>query len=223
MRIAYVSDLHLEFYQNWPKLPEEKPEADIIVVAGDIHPQEKLRMEFLQSIHNAYHLPIFAVHGNHDYYGGVFPKEPKVGFKFVEGQMVAWATLWTKLDEAAYIHKGGLNDFFQIDGCTVGQWNIIHEKEVKQLFDLKPKIVITHHAPSYRSVPQEFKSSELNRFYATHLDHMIETSPTRLWIHGHMHEPVDYMIGDCHVVSNPHGYYGYEHSRRTVTFEVAEV
>ncbi len=221
MRIAYVSDVHLEFYQNWPKLPE-KPEADIIVVAGDIHPQEKLRMEFLQLIHNAYQLPIYAVHGNHDYYGGVFPREPKVGFKFVEGHLLAWATLWTKLDEVANIHKSGLNDFFQIDGCTVPAWDAIHQQEAKQLFDLQPHIVITHHAPSYKSVPKEFLNSELNRFYASHLDHRIENSGIRLWIHGHMHEPVDYMIGDCHVCSNPHGYFGYEHNRRQITVQVVE-
>ncbi len=221
MRIAYVSDVHLEFYQNWPKLPE-KPEADIVVVAGDIHPTEKLRMEFLHMVHNAYHLPLFAVHGNHDYYGGVFPG-PKVGFKFFQGELIAWATLWTHLDETANIHKKGLNDFFQIDGCTVGAWNKVHEKEAQDLFDLQPHIVITHHAPSYRSIPKEFHNSVLNQFYASHLDHRIMRSNIKLWIHGHMHEPVDCMIGEkCRVVSNPHGYFGYEHNRRQITFQVVE-
>jgi predicted phosphodiesterase len=32
----------------------------------------------------------------------------------------------------------------------------------------------------------------------------------RLWVHGHMHNASDYMLGTTRVVCNPRGYTGYE-------------
>ena len=39
-----------------------------------------------------------------------------------------------------------------------------------------------------------------------------------LWTHGHMHDPLDYMIGDTRVVCNPRGYVGEE--RRATEFKL---
>jgi Icc-related predicted phosphoesterase len=42
--------------------------------------------------------------------------------------------------------------------------------------------------------------------YASDLeDFIIETKPD-LWIHGHVHEPFDYVIGKTRIICNPHGY-----------------
>ena len=27
-----------------------------------------------------------------------------------------------------------------------------------------------------------------------------------LWVHGHMHDPVDEMLGNTRIIANPHGY-----------------
>jgi hypothetical protein len=40
--------------------------------------------------------------------------------------------------------------------------------------------------------------------YASNLDAL--TEQTDLWIHGHMHESLNYRIGKCQVVCNPLGY-----------------
>jgi len=32
----------------------------------------------------------------------------------------------------------------------------------------------------------------------------------KLWVHGHTHDPYDYVIGETRVVCNPRGYIGYE-------------
>ena len=34
--------------------------------------------------------------------------------------------------------------------------------------------------------------------------------PPKLWIHGHMHNRSDYMIGDTRIVCNPRGYAGHD-------------
>jgi Icc-related predicted phosphoesterase len=68
--------------------------------------------------------------------------------------------------------------------------------------------VITHHAPSHKSLPQAVKSDLglLCAAYASSLDELIIKSEPLLWIHGHIHQPQNYKIGNTRIVSNPRGY-----------------
>lgn len=68
-------------------------------------------------------------------------------------------------------------------------------------------IVMTHHAPSSRSIAPRYAGSDLSAAFATNLDAwMFEAWAPVLWVHGHTHYPVDYMRGRTRVVSNPRGY-----------------
>ncbi len=67
-------------------------------------------------------------------------------------------------------------------------------------------VIVTHHAPSKRSIPAEFGSDLLSAAYASHLDRFVENSSARLWIHGHVHTQQDYLIGNTRVICNPRGY-----------------
>ncbi|MCG3150019.1 MAG: hypothetical protein PCFJNLEI_03486 [Verrucomicrobiae bacterium] len=75
-----------------------------------------------------------------------------------------------------------------------------------RLHDGKKKVVITHHAPSLRSVPDLPKYEVLAPGYATKLDALVEESNAALWVHGHIHVINDYLIGTTRVLSNPRGY-----------------
>jgi len=69
-------------------------------------------------------------------------------------------------------------------------------------------VVITHHAPSEESIPEEYKASELSPGYASNIEQDIinmKHSPI-LWVHGHTHNNVDYTIGKTRVLSNQRGY-----------------
>ena len=69
-------------------------------------------------------------------------------------------------------------------------------------------VVVTHHAPSPRSVASGFRHDPLSACYASDLEDLIcETGPS-LWVHGHVHRRNDYMIGSTKIVSNPRGYPG---------------
>ena len=68
------------------------------------------------------------------------------------------------------------------------------------------KVVVTHHAPSYRSIDKRFRGEELNIAYASPLDMLVEELETDYWIHGHMHNTNDYNIGKTNILSNPRGY-----------------
>jgi Icc-related predicted phosphoesterase len=67
-------------------------------------------------------------------------------------------------------------------------------------------VVVTHHAPSERSVPDRYRQHRLRPAYASDLEDLILRHRPSAWIHGHIHEPVDYMIGETRVVSDPRGY-----------------
>lgn len=65
-------------------------------------------------------------------------------------------------------------------------------------------VVVTHHAPSAKSIPPYFDDDPLSPAYASNLPWLLGRS--RLWIHGHIHDNADYMAGITRVVCNPRGY-----------------
>ena len=68
-------------------------------------------------------------------------------------------------------------------------------------------VVISHHAPSYKSVPKEFKGDTINGAYASELsEDILEYSP-EVWIHGHTHTSFNYFIGKTNIICNPRGYH----------------
>lgn len=69
-----------------------------------------------------------------------------------------------------------------------------------------PTVVVTHHAPSRRSIPTRYADDTLSAAYASNLDHLIEEFGPALWVHGHVHESFDYMVGRTRIVCNPRGY-----------------
>ena len=76
----------------------------------------------------------------------------------------------------------------------------------------KPVVVVTHMSPSFASVNEKYKNDTvMNGAYASNLGEFILDCPQiKFWLHGHMHDPVDYMIGDTRIISNPRGYLPYE-------------
>lgn len=69
-----------------------------------------------------------------------------------------------------------------------------------------PVVVVTHHAPSERSLPERYRGHRLSPVYASDLEGVILRHRPRLWVHGHIHEPVDYELGETRIVSDPLGY-----------------
>ena len=67
-------------------------------------------------------------------------------------------------------------------------------------------MIVTHHAPSDRSLPPGYQDDWLSPAYASSLDSLIEASEAKLWVHGHTHRPVDDGVGGTRVISNPRGY-----------------
>jgi predicted phosphodiesterase len=69
-----------------------------------------------------------------------------------------------------------------------------------------PTVVITHHAPSTRSIHPRFEGSLLNGCFVSDLERLMGAERVQLWIHGHTHDSFDYTVRGTRVLCNPRGY-----------------
>jgi Icc-related predicted phosphoesterase len=144
---------------------------------------------------------------------------------------VVGATLWTDFN---HVDPFVMMDFKKVmtDARLIKPKNNnkLIENEMLDLFklhfkyieDKKPDIVITHHAPSFRSIVPKFQRDfPSNFYYYSELDYFIEQNQNiKLWIHGHTHGFADYMIGNTRVICNP---LGYPHELKVVDYQMVNV
>lgn len=222
MKVHILSDLHTEGFH----FKDPEPERDLVILAGDIgtgFSAYNTVNDFAKKCRTVF------VPGNHEYYEGTPMKwleedfEAKFGDTFLQmkvvehmGYRIAGCTLWTDmnnsnrgmLDLAArwmndyrYIYFNDMRLLEPEDTVT------LHKQMVNWLEMIAPvDIVVTHHAPSLKSVHAKYKSSPLNPAFYSELDWLVEKTGAKLWVHGHTHTSFDYMVGDCRVVANPRGY-----------------
>ena len=133
-------------------------------------------------------------------------------------------TLWTSMRDNPMVMarcQSGMNDYVYINRFdewlekrTVSPYDtvMLHTKTKNKLLKFleenktSKKLVITHHAPSFQSISERYKTDSLNDAYATELFDLIYDSNINIWCHGHLHDAVNYTINQCQVVSNPKGY-----------------
>jgi len=67
-------------------------------------------------------------------------------------------------------------------------------------------VVVTHHAPSAKSIHPRFADSILNACFVSDLEPLLGQERVQLWIHGHTHDSFDYSVKGTRVLCNPRGY-----------------
>lgn len=72
--------------------------------------------------------------------------------------------------------------------------------------DINKKIVLSHFAPSRKSIATRFLSSNLSPYFCNDMDNLVIDSKANFWLHGHTHDSFDYMLGNTNVLCNPRGY-----------------
>lgn len=68
-------------------------------------------------------------------------------------------------------------------------------------------MVLTHHAPTARSLDPRFDGHVTNAAFASDLSTMIQARKPMFWVHGHIHCFQDYVEGETRVLCNPRGYH----------------
>ncbi|MGH6638126.1 MAG: metallophosphoesterase, partial [Polaromonas sp.] len=67
-----------------------------------------------------------------------------------------------------------------------------------------PTVAVTHFAPSLRSADPRYGVTPGTAGFCNALDELLPLA--KLWLHGHLHCPIDYVKHGCRVVANPLGY-----------------
>jgi hypothetical protein len=79
------------------------------------------------------------------------------------------------------------------------------EKKLSEDF-LGKTIVMTHHAPHFKSISTRYENDLLSAAFGSDLSLLINKYQPDLWTHGHMHNSSDYLLGNTRVICNPRGY-----------------
>ncbi|MBL0340879.1 MAG: metallophosphoesterase [Bacteroidetes bacterium] len=238
MKIQFCSDLHLEFVENKKYLSKNPiiPTGDILLLGGDImlFSQMDRHNDFLDFLSDHFQMTYW-IPGNHEYYhgsiddrSGSFKEELRKNVVLLNNQVIdtdevqiVCSTLWSHISPIkAWSIQMNLSDFHLIkrSGKTISieDYNNLHEECLKFLTTTLqnkttvPRIVLTHHVPTFMNYPEQYRKDPLNEGFATELFELIETSEIDYWIFGHHHRNIPpFKIGTCSLETNQLGYVAY--------------
>lgn len=96
------------------------------------------------------------------------------------------------------------------------------EAELAKTFDGKT-MVLTHHAPSPRSINPQYQGYVSNAGFASDLSSVIHAGKPDFWVHGHVHHFLDYIEDGTRVVCNARGYSDERHVNGSIPGFVIEI
>ena len=235
MILQYCSDLHLEFPQNeaYIKANPIKPIGDILILAGDVTLFTRIdrQKDFFDYISDHFEATYW-IPGNHEYYqsdisnrSGSFEEKIRSNVSLLNNvvkefgrHQLLFSTLWSSISLLnGWRIERGLNDFYQISfngrRFQIPDYNDFHANCLTFLRDALEtdltgkKAVITHHVPTFKNYPPEYKGDYLNEAFATILDDLILDTTPDYWIYGHHHQNIpEFKIGHTKLLTNQLGY-----------------
>jgi Icc-related predicted phosphoesterase len=230
VKLVLMSDLHLEFWSDISRfiknIADSTPKSDLIVLAGDIGVlacNYNDIVDLLTRLSNKGQ--VLYVAGNHEFYGRAFEcgeqdlERLKIEMrpyrnvhvnlglpewiKFGDYDILA-GTMWFEDNLYTHDEKSWLSDFRV---KNLESYIYRYNTYFKNLLEQTNKaniITISHHSPTFKSTNKKYEGSSLNRFFCNPFDNLLEK--VTLACHGHLHDAVDYKLGNTRVISNPLGY-----------------
>jgi Icc-related predicted phosphoesterase len=232
MKLYILSDLHLEFSDFKPKVNN----ADIVLLAGDIHLGDKGIFWAIENFPNTPVLYVLGNHEFYkktipDRIDKLKIKAKGSNVVILENESYQFGnikflgcTLWTDLalfEDNAYIGgaaaSASMSDYQMIRVSP--KYRRLRPEDTIRFHKYSLKwletefsnienniVVLSHHAPSPKSLNPLFGNIRENAAYASNLEKQIVAWCPKLWIHGHIHYKADYIIGSTRVVCNARGY-----------------
>jgi predicted phosphodiesterase len=248
MRLHVLSDLHIEFGAFEPP----HPDVDAVVLAGDIHLGVK-GVEWAREHFEAPAIYIAGNHEYYKQHlqknlEAMRAAAKETNVRFLENDAVEvggvtflGCTLWTDFNafgdptaarqrardditDYRVIRTG--EDYRTLRPYDTERMNAESVAWLKKEFERRRGeriVVVTHHSPSLKSVPDRFRHDPLSASFSSDFDWLVELSAAPLWIHGHTHDSFDYRIGRTRLIANPRGYVGVEPNPRFNPALVVEV
>jgi len=234
VRVRIFSDLHLEMSDRHPPFVVPEAEADVVVLAGDIH-NGTAAVDWAENTFPG--KQVLYVPGNHEYYDGEYHEVAESLRRrtaasnvrlldndelVIDGVRFVGSTLWTDFElfgertlvPAIEESLKYVVDFrairFGESLFTPEQSLVLHRKAREWLGGRLAEpfagktVVITHHAPHPLSVHPKWGKTLTSAAFVSDLTPLL--GPPCLWIHGHTHDGFDYVVDGTRVVANPMGY-----------------
>lgn len=192
--IQYISDIHLEYSNSYPKII---PVSENLALLGDIgNPSKPNYEEFLKYCSKNFKR-IYLIAGNHEYWltgyqtnfiiSKITSKYNNIQFlknshTYLNDYAILGSTLWTKYNVKPY--KG------QFDKSVLWLKENINKNENNKT------LVLTHYLPSFKLITPEYSTKEydgVRQRYATDLEYLM-TDNVKFWISGHSHCQVEMYI-----------------------------
>lgn len=225
--VQLLSDLHLEFHADGGQAFLESLDpsgVDVLVVAGDLHSDQRGLVNSLLSFCSVYPQVIF-VCGNHDFYGSsptqihalLYDLDQDINnFHWLHNSTIelngvrfAGTPLWfpKPTDPLVMVDRFHINDFHLIKDFEPWVYDE-HYKAMKFLREEGPKAdaIVTHHVPSALCASPRFKTSSINHYFVTDLTNEIYRWRPKAWLCGHSHDRTHRRIGRTLMACNPLGY-----------------
>jgi len=213
VKIALASDIHLEFADLILKNEEN---AEVLILSGDIctakvfkhKPKERLMVkDFFKRC--AFQFPhVVYIMGNHEHYDFDIAKT----YDRLKAELADLPNIHV-LEKETWEHNGVTfvagtlwTDMNKGDSLTM--WHC-----GKAMNDFKVITNSNHMVQHKRNV---YLASDLSEF-------IMDRPQIKLWTHGHMHDPSDYLVEETRVVCNPRGYVGYEQRAKEFKLRYLEI
>lgn len=236
MRLRVLSDLHLEYFDDGRDLPQVSAEAVILAgdihhqTEGLTWAAERFRglpILYVPGNHEFYDGSMSALRQT------LAAEAERLGIHLLDNRSLTLdgvrfhgTTLWTDFalysdepdydpavtEEQAHWRMPDFNIIEQPVGETFSpeESQRLHSEalawlaaELARPFDGR-RVVISHHAPLAQCIPPRYRGDVLSPAFASHLPALMGRMD--LWIHGHVHEPVDQIVKGTRVLANPGGY-----------------
>ncbi len=232
MKLHILGDVHVEFEAFDP--PDT--DADVVLLAGDIHVGQKglawaaakfptKPVVYVLGNHEYYGqaLPKHTERMKARCAGSNVQVLENATLT-LDGITFLGCTLWTDFELlgdpriAGYAATQKMNDYRKIrvspsyrrlrslDTAIEHRRSLRWLKTTLASGDPAKTVVVTHHAPSPRSLAARYSEDILSAAFASDLDDFVSACGAALWVHGHLHCSSDYVLGRTRVVCNPRGY-----------------
>ncbi|NBP26776.1 MAG: hypothetical protein EBU74_03895 [Betaproteobacteria bacterium] len=241
MRIQFASDLHLEYLNR--RFPDfvrvsrlGSAEADLLILAGDIHVDTHMVEKF-----GRWEIPVLYVPGNHEFYDtAIHPQVERIRLAARDSAMQVLfrdqyvfggvrflgCTLWTNYQ---LMGKGGR----QLASMLASEARIADHRKIMGI-DKLGEGFSAQQAFEQHQCDRAWLESKLDEPFAGKTVVITHHAPSRgsvhprfrgdpcnaafvsdlddlvekadIWIHGHVHDSFDYQVGKCRVLANPGSY-----------------
>jgi predicted phosphodiesterase len=141
--------------------------------------------------------------------------------RILDGVRFLGGTMWTSFDNGnLFVMNTALNEMIDYQVIKLNGRNVTPEfiaNEHKKFMDFLevslavqfdgPTVIMTHHSPG-NPIRRGDDRGLLDHCYFADKEAFIGWfTDVKLWVHGHIHQPFDYVINETRVVCNPYGYW----------------